>query len=158
MPALTLALGLLQAGGFFERSRVEFWGPSVPAAVPAEPLWPDSTAPGPARRLLEAPTPEHARAYLAWQAERLRRVREAAAALRRESMPARPPGELLYFSREGCRWCRLQDLELEGLAVTRVPEDSPLWAAYGVTSTPTLVAGGRIFRGFTPRAEIEGKP
>jgi hypothetical protein len=35
-----------------------------------------------------------------------------------------------------------------------VPAESPLWAQHGVTVTPTLVVGGRVLKGFTPRAAL----
>ena len=159
-----LALG---GDGFFGGREVDFWG--TRRAVPrAEDLWADSAAPAPVKRLLEAPTPENARAYVAWQSERLRRLRTAmeaveAAGLRhaeaagataaQAGRPAETP--VLYFARAGCRWCALQERELEGLPVTRVPEGSPLWERHGVAVTPTLVVRGRVFRGLTPRAAIE---
>src|SRR6185295_17591015 len=62
-------------GGFFERREVDFWNSRrKTAGAPAE-LWADSTAPPPVRKLLEAPSVENARAYLAWQEERLRKLR-----------------------------------------------------------------------------------
>lgn len=138
---------------FFDRHDVDFWGARRRAEPPppAE-LWPDSTAPAPVRRLLEAPTKENARAYLAWQRERMDRLRSAMAALeelRREEAPT-----ILYFSRPGCRWCALQEKELQGLAVARVPADSALWEEHGVRVTPTLVVGGRKLEGFTAREAI----
>jgi hypothetical protein len=66
---------------------------------------------------------------------------------------ARAPS-VLYFAREGCRWCALQEEELQGLPVVRVPAGSPLWAQHGVTMTPTLVVGGKVLKGFTPRAAL----
>jgi len=150
MLALSLA-ALLGQGGFFDRAEVDFWG--RPKAAPAaEPLWSDSTAPAPVRRLLESPGAETAKAYLEWQRRRLERLREAMAAVeaeRREEAPS-----LLYFSRPGCRWCAKQELELEGLPVLRVPEGSPLWAEHRVDAVPTLVLGRRTFRGFTERAAL----
>ncbi len=153
MRAMIAILALARGDGrFFERPGVEFWGARRDAPSPSE-LWPESSAPPPVRRLLEAPTPENARAYLAWQGERLRRLRAAIdavdAAGRREGAP-----EILYFSRPGCRFCLLQEAELEGLPVTRVPEGSPAWKEHGVTVTPTLVVAGRVLRGLTPRAAI----
>ena len=134
---------------FFRRGEVDFWGTRRrEEPPPAEELWSDSTAPAPARRLLEAPTKENARAYVAWQKARLERLRVAMAALEEVASP------VLYFSRPGCPWCALQDKELEGLSVTRVPEGSPLWAEHGVTVTPTLVVNGKILRGYTPRAAL----
>ena len=58
---------------------------------------------------------------------------------------------ILYFAREGCRWCALQEEELRGIPVVRVPAGSPLWAEHGVTVTPTLVVDGKVLRGFTRR-------
>lgn len=135
---------------FFERREVDFWNTRRAAAEPPGDLWADSAAPPPVRRLLEAPTSENARAYLDWQESRFRRLRAAMAAVD----AVREPAPILYFAREGCRWCALQEEELQGLAVTRVPAGSPLWADHGVTVTPTLVVGGAVLRGFTPRAAV----
>jgi hypothetical protein len=150
-----IAAWALSGDGFFGGREVDFWGTRRAAPRPAAEaeLWADSTAPAPVKRLLDAPTAENARAYLDWQAARLRRLREAVEAV--EAL-GRPPGDaILYFSRPGCRWCVLQDRELEGLPVVRVPEGSPLWDRHGVEATPTLVVRGRALRGFTPRARIE---
>jgi hypothetical protein len=156
MPALIALLALAGEGGcFFERREVDFWGRATAAPVPAPELWPESTAPAPARRLLEAPTRENARAYLAWQEERLRQLGRAAAALaeaRRERA-----GPILYFARPGCRYCEIQDRELQGLPVTRVPPESPLWRERGVRVTPTLVVRGKIFEGLTRREVLLGE-
>ena len=68
-------------GGFFERREVDFWNARRRAAeAAAGDLWTDSAAPPPVRRLLEAPTAPNARAYLAWQDERMKRLRDAIAA------------------------------------------------------------------------------
>jgi hypothetical protein len=165
-----IAAWALSGEGFFGGRELDFWGTRRAAPRPAAEaeLWADSTAPAPVKRLLDAPTAGNARAYLDWQAARLRRLREAveaveAAGLRpaeaaaaAAALAARPPGEaILYFSRPGCRWCVLQDRELEGLPVVRVPEGSPLWERHGIEATPTLVVRGRALRGFTPRARIE---
>lgn len=150
MLALTAAL-VLGGPGFFEGRDVDFWKRKRPLPAP-EPLWTDSAAPVPVRRLLETPSRETAEAYVAWQKERLARLRSAMEAV--EALAPRTRG-ILYFGREGCGWCERQEKELEGLDVVRVPEGSPLWARHGVTVTPTLVVGGRTFRGFTPRAAIE---
>ena len=149
--ALVAALG--DGSRFFERRDVDFWNTRRrEVEAPAE-LWADSAAPAPARRLLEAPTAENAKAYLAWQEERVKRLRAAIAAL--EAARGGTPGTpLLYFARDGCRWCALQDEELQGLPLLRVPAESPLWAEYGVTSTPTLVVDGKVLRGFTPRTTV----
>jgi hypothetical protein len=135
---------------FFERREVDFWNTRRPKAETAAELWADSTAPAPVRRLLESPTGENARAYLAWQEARMSRLRAAMAAV--ES--AREPAKLLYFAREGCRWCALQEEELRDLDVVRVPAGSPLWEKHGVTVTPTLVVDGKVLRGYTPRAAL----
>lgn len=143
-------------GGFFRRGDVDFWGTRRRVeAPPSEELWTDSSAPAPARKLLEEPTVENARAYVAWQKRRLDRLRSAMAALEeaKEKPPPAAPA-ILYFSRPGCSWCVLQEKELEGLSVVRVPEGSPLWEEHGVRATPTLVVNGRALRGFTPRAAI----
>lgn len=144
-----LALMILMGGdGFFAGRDVDFWG-SRRTAPKVEEVWTDSSAPPPVRRLLETPSPETAKGYLAWQTERLRRLRQAA-----EAVDAlRPPG-LLYFAREGCAWCAKQEVELAGLPVIRVPAGSAAWEEYGVTVTPTMVVRGKVFRGFTPRAAL----
>jgi hypothetical protein len=137
---------------FFERREVDFWNARRRTAEPACELWSDSAAPAPVRRLLEAPTAQNARAYLSWQEERMSRLRAAMAAV--DSAREVPAPTILYFAREGCRWCALQEEELQGLAVVRVPPGSPLWAEHGVTVTPTLVVGGKVLRGYTPRAAL----
>jgi hypothetical protein len=145
-----LALGP-GAGRFFEGREVDFWGTKArPAAGAAEDLWTDSAAPAPVRRLLEDPSPENARAYVDWQRRRLERLRRAVAAV--EALRER--AAILYFARPGCRFCALQERELAGLPVERVPEGSPLWEEYAVSVTPTMVVGGRTFRGLTPREAL----
>ena len=61
---LTLTL-LLAAGGdgFFDGRAVKFWDQRPDTAAPPVEVWTDSKAPAPVRRLLEAPTREHAEAY-----------------------------------------------------------------------------------------------
>jgi hypothetical protein len=147
-----IAVCALTCGGdrFFERRDVDFWNGKRAETVPAAELWADSAAPPPVRRLLENPSAENARSYLAWQEERFRRLRAAIAAVE----AAQPAAPLLYFAREGCSWCAMQEEELRGLPVTRVPAGSPLWAEYGVTMTPTIVAGGKVLRGYTKREAI----
>jgi len=151
-------IGLLAAlgdeGRFFPRGEVEFWGPRRRAEAPAPAdLWADSAAPPAARKLLEAPTRENARAYVAWQKARLERLQGAMAALEgvRQEEAAAP---ILYFARPGCPWCVLQEKELQGLPVTLVPEGSPLWAEHGIRVTPTLVVKGRTLPGLTRREAI----
>ena len=73
---------------FFERREVDFWNTRRRKAEPAAELWSDSTAPPPVRRLLEAPTAENARAYLAWQDARMSRLRAAMAAVEGARGPA----------------------------------------------------------------------
>ncbi|MBV8879833.1 MAG: hypothetical protein JO332_07720 [Planctomycetaceae bacterium] len=141
-------------GRFFERRDVDFWESHRRAAAPEAELWSDSAAPPPVKRLLEKPGPETARSYLAWQEERFRRLRAAIGAVEAVQRGAAPKGPLLYFSREGCRWCALQEEELRGLDVVRVPPGSPLWAEFGVTMTPTLVIDGKVLRGLTPRETL----
>jgi hypothetical protein len=153
MLAMTAAI-LLGGDGFFAGREVDFWGARRPAAQAAEALWEDSSAPAPVKRLLEAPSAETARGYLAWQRERLRRLRAAAEAVDAARRADAAPAAVLYFAREGCRWCERQDVELEGLPVIRVPAGSAAWAEHGVTATPTMVVGERVFRGFTPRAAL----
>jgi hypothetical protein len=138
---------------FFERRDVDFWDSRRRAAEPQAELWSDSPAPPPVRRLLEAPSAENARAYLAWQEERFKRLRAAMAAVD-TARGAKTAGSLLYFARDGCRWCALQEEELQGLPVVRVPAGSPLWKEYGVTVTPTLVVDGKVLRGLTTRAAL----
>ena len=154
----TLILILAAGGdGFFAGRAVDFWEDRRNVAAPPVEVWTDSDAPPPVRRLLEAPTREHAEAYLAWQHERMRRLRiafEVVEEVQAESRPKEPPAPLLYFSRPGCKWCALQERELEGLPVVRVPENSPLWEEHGVRVTPTIVVGRKIFRGLTPRREV----
>jgi hypothetical protein len=153
-----IALGLLlqEPGDFFDRPEVDFWGTRVPTPAVArrEDLWADSTAPEPVKRLLLAPTRAHAEAYLAWQAARLRSLQDAIRAVDEARKPEAPAPAILYFARPGCRWCELEDRELDGLPVERVAADSPLWDRYRVTATPTLVVNGRVLRGFTRREAV----
>ena len=140
---------------FFKKGDVDFWASRTRVAAPPPELWSDSTAPPPVRRLLEAPSKENARAYLAWQKDRMERLRGAMAALeeaKREDAP--PPPPILYFSRPGCEWCALQEKELQGLPVARVPEGSPLWEEHAVRVTPTLVVNGKVLRGLARREAI----
>lgn len=65
---------------FFERPHIEFWGPRPPRKAPPNPepvpeL--ETDLPPPVRELVADPTPERARAYLAWQRERIERLRKA---------------------------------------------------------------------------------
>lgn len=156
--AVAILLLLGGPGRFFREPGVDYWGTrrSDPAPGAAVDPWADSTAPEPVRRLLREPTRGNAEAYLAWQAARLQGLRRAIAAVEEARRPAAEPSppEILYFARPGCRFCEMQDRELEGLPTARVPSDSPLWKTYGVTVTPTVVVRGRIFRGLTPRTHL----
>ena len=152
MRALTMLLLLSsEEKRFFERRDVDFWN-TRPRAEPPAALWTEGSLPGPVKELLEHPTRENAEAYRAWQGERLKKLRAAIAALE-EAKPGKP-ASILYFARDGCRFCALQEEELRGLPVTRVPATSPLWKRYEVKVTPTLVAGDRIFRGLVSRAAL----
>jgi len=101
---------------FFACGEVQFFGPACPPpplapppeapppveeppppeeTVPSEPLFtPETVAPTtpPAvLRLLQDPTEEHARAFLAWQQARLQRILEVQALLKRLHPAAGPP-------------------------------------------------------------------
>ena len=154
LEVIVLLAALGNESRFFQGGEVDFWGTRRAAEVPAGgDLWADSAAPVPARRLLEAPTKENARAYLAWQKARLERLRVAMAALE-EAKQGEPAAPILYFSRPGCSWCALHEKELEGMPIVRVPAGSPLWEEHGVIVTPTLVVNGRVLRGYTPRSAL----
>jgi glutaredoxin len=141
---------------FFAKD-VDFWGrrPKSQSVAP----WQGEAAPpaGPARDLLERPTPENARRYLEWQQERLERLQKALEAL--ESVTAEVASEkgMILFTRDECPYSRAQEEALRGLPVTILrPGQSPeLWARHGVTATPTLVINGKTFVGLTDRATVE---
>jgi hypothetical protein len=152
--------------GFFRVEGVDFWGDATVAAKKkAEPgavqesIWaepirlPDGRTtiyvPPPAvLGFLEDPTRETARAYLAWQEERAKKLKAAMELLRdlkeekakeaaRAAAPkeeeaveapspasapspsAGPAGEILYFKKPGCPWCARQDAVLVDLAQSR---------------------------------------
>ncbi len=112
---------------FFTRKAVDFWGDGSPArtgpAAPSESIWaepirlPDGRTttyvpPRPVLEFLENPTRENARKYLDWQAERMEKMRKAAALLaelQREKSPKPPEGDsvtgmpvtLTYFKKAG---------------------------------------------------------
>jgi len=138
-------------GRFFERRDVNFWNAPRTAPEPPAELWSDSTAPPPVKKLLEHPSAENARSYLAWQEERFRRLQAAIAAVESVQQGGAARGPVLYFAREGCPWCALQEEELRGIDVVRVPPGSPLWSEYAVTVTPALVIDGKVLRGLTRR-------
>jgi hypothetical protein len=96
---LTLTLTLLPAlvlpscppDRFFERPDIEFWGPRPQKKAGAETPPPhlEADLPPPVRELIADPTPERARAYLAWQRERIERLRKAMRLLEEVSKEAR---------------------------------------------------------------------
>ena len=110
--SLVLLLALAGGSGaqarldFFACGEVRFFGPACPPPpalpetpppteeapppeepLPPEPLFPPETVapttPPVVLRLLQEPTEEHARAFLAWQRARLHRMREVQALLKR---------------------------------------------------------------------------
>lgn len=153
-------------GGFFRGGGVDFWGEPKAAEKKHDPgatresIWaepirlPDGRTtiyvPPPAvLGFLEAPTRETARAYLAWQEERARKLKAAMELLRdlkeerakearpaegpkAEASPGSPPppdapppapatspDAILYFKKPGCPWCARQDGVLADLVRTR---------------------------------------
>jgi len=184
------------AGAFFRSGRVSFWGDpksskpdrSEAQGAPVESLWaepirlPDGRVsvyvpPAPVLRFMEDPTRETGEKYLAWQQERMRRIKAAIEVLRtihterqKDDKESPQPGdvEILYFKRDGCPWCREEDKVLAALTKehpalkvrTATASEAPeLWKEYGVTAVPTLVVRtptgkAAVFRGFTPAAKI----
>lgn len=136
---------------------VDFWGTRRKAPPAPAPIWDgDKPPPGPARQLLEDPTIESARRYLEWQRGRLERLQKALKALEAAKAERESEG-ILFFTREDCAYCRLQDRILGDLPVRRIrPEEAPeLWQRYRVEATPTLVVRGKVYPGVTAREEIE---
>lgn len=146
---------LAQEEGRFFRKEVDFWESRKAAE---KPRWvePGHTPPREVVEFLEDPTKENAKKYLAWQRERTERLKKAMEVL--AELDAEED-RVYYFSKPGCPWCEKQDRELGKMSVVRVPQESPLWARYGVKAVPTLVVvkGGkpRVFQGFTPKATLE---
>lgn len=155
--------------GLFGREEVSFWGTrkKPPAMSWAEPIvGPDGRAqvyvpPPEVREFLDSPTRENGKKYLAWQRERLERLRKAAQVLAEIRREVREPA-LLYFSKPDCPYCAAQDRVLADakIPVTPVEANSPLWVTYGVRATPTLVwvrpgRPPRRFEGFTSREVLE---
>jgi hypothetical protein len=136
---------------------VDFWGRRPKPR--AESLWRGETAPpeGPARDLLERPTPENARRYLEWQQQRLERLQKALETLEAVAAEAASEKGFLLFTRDECPYSRAQEEALRGLPVTVVrPGQSPaLWARHKVQATPTLVIHGRTLVGLTDRETVE---
>lgn len=173
MNTILLALLVLQAppkeekpapsgAAFFRTSEVDFWGDKATAAkkkaaeekpvqesIWAEPIkLPDGRTqvylpPKAVLQFVDAPTRETAKEYVAWQEERMKRLKVAmqllqelqeerasspspaaapAATQPREAPPARPAaapaGEILYFKRAGCPWCAKEDGVLSELSRT----------------------------------------
>ena len=141
---------------FFAKD-VDFWGrkPKTQTA----PIWQGEAAPppGPARDLLERPTPENARRYLEWQQERLERLQKALEVLESAAAEAASDKGMILFTRDECPYSRAQEDVLRGLPVTILrPGQSPaLWARHGVTATPTLVVNGQTLVGLTDRVTVE---
>lgn len=157
----TLSLiALLAASGtpprFFARD-VDFWGRPSRTPSPAAYLAEAPGPPGPARDLLERPSPETARRYLEWQKERLERLQRALEALEAAAAEDATSATILLFARDDCPYSRAQEEALRGLPVTAVRFGSQpeLWSRHGVTATPTIVVNGQVFRGLTDRAVIE---
>lgn len=164
-----------EEGPFFHRSDVDFWGTRKKIAAPAASLWtepilgPDGrwqvyAPPREVVEFLEAPNRESGERYLAWQRERLDRLRTAMRVLGDLQAEEREP-VLYYFARAGCPYCADQDrvlaiARLPGFRVVKVEPESPLWARYGIRVVPTIVMqrpGRSPYRieGFVPRAVLE---
>jgi glutaredoxin len=150
------------AGGFFKTSEVDFWGEKAASAkkkaaeekpekesIWAEPIKsPDGRTqvylpPKAVLQFLEAPSRETAKEYVAWQEERMKRLKAAMVILRelqeerasasesaiaavpatKEAAPAAAPlpVEILYFKRAGCPWCAKEDQVL-GPLMRKNPE------------------------------------
>ena len=141
---------------FFAKD-VDFWG-RKPKAPPAK-LWEGEGAPppGPARDLLERPTPENAKRYLEWQQMRLEKLQKALEVLEAATAEATSGSGITLFTRDECPYSRAQEEALRGLPVTVLrPGDSPaLWARHKVTATPTLVVNGKVLVGLTDRSVVE---
>lgn len=185
-----------QAAAFFRVGRVSFWGDLKQSkrdrleaeAAPVESLWaepirlPDGRVsvyvpPAPVLRFVESPSRETGEKYLAWQEERMRRIKAAIEVLRAiqserqkgvEAPPAAQDVDVLYFKKDGCPWCREEDKVLAALTKehpgikvrTATQAEAPeLWKEYGVGAVPMLVVrtpsgNATVFRGFTPAPNI----
>jgi hypothetical protein len=187
--------------GFFRNDAVDFWGdkaaqakrkaeqekPPVQESIWAEPtkLADGRTSlyvpPKAVLQFLDDPSKETAKEYVAWQEERMKRLkaameilrdlqaeREAKASPPVEAPPAPATGEILYFKKHGCPWCAQEDEVLAPLLRARpavrirtvLIEESPdLAQAYGVTVVPTLILPGKsgkslALRGFMTEPQI----
>jgi len=155
MAAMAVSAGA-QEPRFFMRD-VDFWGrPAKP--LPAN-LWRGEGAPpeGPARDLLEHPSPENARRYLEWQQARLDQLQKALQALEAATPRTSSDPGVLLFTRDDCPYSKLQEEVVKDLPVTLVrPGQSPeLWDLHDVKATPTLVIHGRKVVGYTDRATLD---
>jgi hypothetical protein len=142
--------------GFFKTSEVDFWGEKAAQSKkkeaedkwPQESLWaepiklPDGRTqvylpPKAVLQFLDAPSKETAKEYVAWQEERMKRLKAAMEILRQlqeeheapaappaappslpeapAPAPASPPAEILYFKRASCPWCAKEDGVLASL-------------------------------------------
>jgi hypothetical protein len=141
---------------FFPKD-VDFWNRAARSSPGGAWVGETPPPPGPARDLLERPTPENARRYLEWQSDRLARLHRALEALEAAASEEERGHSFLLFTRDDCPYSRAQVSILRGLpvSVVRFGESPGLWSRYGVTATPTLVVRGRVFRGLTDRAAVE---
>jgi hypothetical protein len=148
--------GAAQEPRFFSKD-VDFWG--RPPKARRVDVWRGEGAPpeGPARDLLEQPTPENARRYLEWQEERLARLQKALEALEAVTGRVAAAPEIVLFARDECPYSRAQEEALAGLPVRiiRHGESPELWEKHGVKATPTILVNGRTIVGLKSRAEIE---
>ena len=154
--AMVAFSGAAREPRFFPKD-VDFWGrPPKPTSTG---LWQGEGAPppGPARDLLERPTPENARRYLEWQEARLAQLQKALEALEAVTGKAPSGQEVILFARDECPYSRAQEEALRGLPVkvVRHGESPELWARYDVKATPTLVVNGRTLVGLKDRALVE---
>jgi len=141
---------------FFAKD-VDFWG-RPPKAAPVA-LWEGEGAPppGPARDLLERPTPENARRYPDWQQARLEKLQKALEVLEAATAEVTAKEGITLFTRDECPYSRAQEEALKGLPVTVLrPGESPaMWTRHDVTATPTLVVNGKVLVGLTDRSVVE---
>lgn len=158
---------------------VDYWGDRQAARkkplIKEESLWADRTGgytpPKQVLQFLEEPTKENARAYLAWQQERMNRLKAASEVLREVVEESRPkstgPIEILYFKRDDCPYCKDEDQVITALVKanpeikvrTLMPKDEPaLWREYDIKVVPSLVVTGKkskvLIRGFVPRDDL----
>ncbi len=183
------------------RPRVDFWDaerkkPSdAKRTFTPETLWTEPMVgadgkvslyvpPKPVLAFLQEPTRENARQYVAWQSERMKRIKAAVEMLRTLQSETRavesaeePPTaaanvsspdvavEILYFAKPGCPWCRRQEVaftelreRLPKFVVTSVPPDDARWKSFEVKVAPTLVittqGNQRVVRGYTSANDL----